>query len=105
MLDSAARTTERIQVAENGATQVWQARIGRDLAAELLADAEVLGLNGRTEIVKAGLALLHRRAAEERLARGIKEFYGDAEPPLPIGVLDEEPAPAATTRKRSVGGA
>lgn len=66
---------------------MWQARIGRELAAQLHADADVLGLEGRTEIVKAALQLLHRRAAEERMARSVDEFYGSGTPALPIGVL------------------
>lgn len=72
-------------------TEVWQARISRDLSAQLQADSEVLGLSGRTEIVKAALQLLHQRAAEERMARSVAEFYGDEEPPLPIGVVPDEP--------------
>lgn len=71
-------------------TEVWQARIARDFAAELQADAEVLGLGGRTEIVKAALRFLHRRAAEERMARSVDDFYGEKMPPLPIGVLPDE---------------
>ncbi len=74
-----------------GGTEVWQARISRDLADQLQADAEVLGLSGRTEIVKAALQLLHQRAAEERMARSVAGFYGDEEPLLPIGVVAEEP--------------
>lgn len=70
-----------------GASEVWQARIGRDLAEQLRADAEVLGLEGRTDIVKAALALLHRQAAEERMAQSVDEFYGDSAPPLPLGVV------------------
>lgn len=69
-----------------GASEVWQARIGHDLAAELRADAVVLGLSGRTDIVRAALSLLHRRAAEERMAGDVERFYGDRLPPLPIGV-------------------
>ena len=53
---------------------MWQALIGRELAAQLRADSEVLGLRGRTDIVKAALALLHQRAAEERMARSVDEF-------------------------------
>jgi hypothetical protein len=68
------------------ASETWQARISHELAAELRNDAEVLGLDGRTEIVKAALELLHRRAAEERMARSVDRFYGDRQPPLPIGV-------------------
>ena len=73
-----------------GGTEVWQARISRDLAAQLQADSEVLGLSGQTEIVKAALQLLHERAAEERMARSVDEFYGDEEPPLPVGVVAGE---------------
>lgn len=73
-----------------GTTETWQARITHDLAAKLRQDAEVLGLDGRTEIVKTALELLHRHAAEERMARSVDAFYGDKEPPLPIGV---RPAP------------
>jgi hypothetical protein len=69
-----------------GASETWQARITHDLAAQLRDDAEVLGLDGRTEIVRAALELLHRRAAEERMARDVDAFYGDSEPPLPVGV-------------------
>lgn len=69
-----------------GASETWQARITHDLAAQLRTDAQVLGLEGRTEIVRAALELLHRRAAEERMARSTDAFYGDREPPLPIGV-------------------
>src|SRR5664280_247794 len=58
--------------ATTGATEVWQARIGHDLAATLRADSEVLGLHGRTEIVKAALELLHRQAAEQRMALSVK---------------------------------
>lgn len=72
--------------AATGASETWQARISHELAAQVRRDAEVLGLDGRTEIVRAALELLHRRAAEERMARDVDEFYGREEPPLPIGV-------------------
>ena len=75
-----------------GASETWQARIGHDLAAQLRRDAELLGLEGRTEIVKAALDLLHRRAAEERMARSVEDFYGTDSPPLPIGVRPVLPA-------------
>lgn len=77
--------------ATTGASETWQARIGHDLAAQLRTDAEVLGLQGRTQIVKAALELLHRRAAAERMARSVDAYYGETEPPLPIGV---RPTPA-----------
>lgn len=70
-----------------GRSEVWQARIGAELAEQLRSDAEVLGLDGRTDIVKAALELLHRRAAQERMARSLDEYYGDSAPPLPLGVI------------------
>jgi hypothetical protein len=75
---------------ESGPTEVWQARIARSWAAELRADAAVLGLAGRTDIVRAGLKLLHQQAAELRMAEDIDTFYGADLPPLPIGVTAEE---------------
>lgn len=69
-----------------GASETWQARITHDLAAQLRIDPKLLGLDGRTEIVKAALDLLHRRAAEERMARNVDDYYGNSEPPLPVGV-------------------
>lgn len=74
-----------------GPSEVWQARIGVELAAELRADATVLGLTGRTDTVRAALRLLHQRAAEERMARSVDDFYDGRTPPLPVGV---RPAPA-----------
>lgn len=76
-----------------GSTEVWQARIGRGFAAQLQEDAETLGLDGRTDIVKAGLQLLHRRAAEERMASSVDTFYAGAPPPLPVGVLPDQDDP------------
>ena len=73
-------------------SEVWQALIDHELATDLRADAEVLGLSGRTGIVRAALSLLHQRAAEERMARDIDAFYGGDRPPLPIGV---RPGPAS----------
>ena len=77
-----------------GSSEVWQARISHDLAAQLREDSAVLGLSGRTEIVRTALGLLHQRAAEERMARAVDEFYDGAAPPLPIGVRPAaRPAP------------
>ena len=75
---------------------MWQARIGHELAAQLRDDAEVLGLSGRTDIVKAALQLIHRRAAEERMARSVADFYGDHQPALPIGVVGVDDDAGAT---------
>ena len=67
-------------------TEVWQARIGHELAAKLREDAKLLGLEGRTDIVREALMLLHRQAAQERMARSVDAFYGAEPAPLPIGV-------------------
>lgn len=83
---------------------MWQARIGRDFAAQLQQDAEILGLDGRTDIVKAGLQLLHRRAAEERMATSVDAFYADATPPLPIGVLPDAHDESAVDEMADTGG-
>lgn len=79
-----------MRMANGHPSEVWQARIGHDLAAQLRDDSRVLGLEGRTEIVRAALELLHKHAAEERMARSVEEFYGSGEPPLPIGVLPDD---------------
>jgi hypothetical protein len=50
----------------------------------------VLGRNGRTDIVKAALQLIHRLAAEQRMAMSVDDFYGGSTPPLPLGVLDTD---------------
>jgi hypothetical protein len=81
-------------VVTSGPTEVWQARIDSELAESLRQDSAVLGLKGRTEIVRAALTLLHQRAAEERMAQSVDDFYGDRPAPLPIGVR----------RARSAGG-
>ena len=72
-------------------SEVWQARIGAELAEQLRADAMLLGLEGRTEIVKEALRLLHEQAVQERMARSVSEFYGDALPSRPIGVRARTP--------------
>lgn len=78
--------------AATGPSELWQARIGRQFGAQLLDDADVLGLSNRTEIVRAALELLHRHAAEVRMAESIREFYGDEAPPLPTGVVPFDPS-------------
>lgn len=91
MLDTGGGSTDGRRVTADrgttgGGSEVWQARIDRELAAQLRADGEVLGLEGRADIVKAALALLHQRVAEERMARSIDDFNGRAVAPSPIGV-------------------
>ena len=89
--------------ATTGTSETWQARISHDLAAQLREDAEVLGLSGRTEIVRAALDLLHRRAAEERMARSVDDFYADQNPPLPIGIRSSSTARRGSRGHRDAG--
>lgn len=76
------------------ASETWQARISHAEAEQLRHDAELLGLATRTDIVRAGLELLRRTAAEERMARSIDDFYGGEVPPAPIGVRRRRPRDA-----------
>ena len=64
-----------------------QARIDASFARELVGhDAAVLGLDGPSELVRAGLRLLHRQAREMDLAAAYDEFYDGQAAPLPPGV-------------------
>lgn len=73
-------------VTTTGGSETWQARISHAEAEQLRRDADLLGLATRTDIVRAGLDLLRRSAAEERMARSIDDLYGGEVPPAPIGV-------------------
>ncbi len=61
-----------------------QARVSAADAQRLDADAAVLGLANRSEAVRAGLRLLHRRARHAALARHYDDFYGTGEQ-APVG--------------------
>lgn len=84
-LDARNRVRQTVYMAATQVSETWQARIGVEQAAQLRRDARTLGLATRTDIVKAGLELVQRQAAEERMAASVDEFYQGAEPPLPIG--------------------
>ncbi len=61
-------------------------RIENTFGDELLADAGSWGSAVAPRSSKAALELLHRKAAEERMARSVRDFYDGATVPLPIGV-------------------
>jgi len=63
-------------------TVVVQARISEVEAEMVQADALQLGLEGTSEAVREGLALLHRRAQLSALAQSYDDFYGGAPAPL-----------------------
>ena len=63
-------------------TVVVQARISEVEAEMVQADALQLGLEGTSEAVREGLALLHRRAQVSALAQSYDDFYGGAPAPL-----------------------
>lgn len=70
-----------------GKTEIWQARIEHQFADDLRADAQILGLDSRTDIVRTALQDLHRRAVEERMASTFDAFYHGEKPPQAIGVI------------------
>jgi hypothetical protein len=57
-------------------TVVVQARISEAEAGMVQADALQLGLEGTSEAVREGLALLHRRAQLSVLGQSYDDFYG-----------------------------
>jgi hypothetical protein len=63
-------------------TVVVQARISEVEAEMVQADALQLGLEGTSEAVREGLALLHRRAQLSALGQSYDDFYGGAPAPL-----------------------
>jgi hypothetical protein len=67
---------------------VVQVSIDPGLAAELAADAQVLGLDGVSGLVREGVLMVHRRARERDAAAEIAEFYGSQPAPLPDGVAE-----------------
>jgi hypothetical protein len=72
-------------------TVVIQARIDSEFAEELLArDANILGLDGASELVREGLRLVHRQAQEQALINAYDAFYEGKRAPLPAGVTDTD---------------
>jgi hypothetical protein len=63
-------------------TVVVQARVSAAEAEAAQRDAAVLGLEGTSDAVREGLALLHRRAHQIALAQSYDDFYGGAPAPL-----------------------
>lgn len=79
-------------------------RSGHELAVQLPANVETMGLKGRSEIVTAALQLLHRQAAEARMARSVDDFCCEARCAWPIGVLgDRLDGPAGRGRSAADG--
>lgn len=70
----------------------WLTESGQEPMSEpeQRAAAEVLDLDGRSDIAKAPPGL-NRQAAEERMAQSVDEFYGDSTPPSPLGVVPAAP--------------
>lgn len=61
---------------------IVQARLTEKHARQVDQDIATLGLRNRSEAVREGLRLLHRRAAHAALASEYDEFYGSAEAPV-----------------------
>lgn len=78
--------------------EIWRVRVSGTLATQVRRDAEMLGLQGCTQIVRAALELLHRSAAEERMARSVEDFYGSGQASLPLGLRrNDAPEPVGMT--------
>lgn len=63
-------------------TTLIQARLSESYARQVDQDIAALGLKSRSDAVREGLKLLHRRAAQAALAREYDEFYGAAQAPV-----------------------
>jgi hypothetical protein len=63
-------------------TVLLQARVPRETAAHVAADAAVLGLDGVSDVIREGLRLVHRRAALMALAQEYDDFYGGEPAPV-----------------------
>lgn len=64
------------------ATSIVQTRVSSELAAQLAADAEALGLANVSEALREGIDLIHRKAEQVRLAQSYDDFYGGKPAPL-----------------------
>lgn len=89
--DDASESTWRSEVRDSLTRLGTRGEDVEEHQSRLHRDAGVLGLEGRTEIVKAALDLLPRRAAEERMARSLADFYGKVSPPRPVGLAARVP--------------
>ena len=64
------------------ATHIVQARVNDHVLEQLTADAATLGLDNTSAALREGIELLHRKAAQARLARSYDDFYGGEPAPL-----------------------
>ena len=74
-----------------GRTVVVQARVSQAEAESAQQDAAALGLDGTSQAVREGLALLHRKARLAGLAQSYDDFYGGQ--PAPLSEVTPEPPP------------
>jgi len=63
-------------------THIVQARVNDQVLQQLSADASTLGLDNTSAALREGIELLHRKAAQVRLARSYDDFYGGEPAPL-----------------------
>lgn len=57
-------------------SEIVQARLSHEDANKLDADRQVLGLRTRSDAIREGLRLLHRKARQVALGREYDTFYG-----------------------------
>ncbi|MGH3519481.1 MAG: ribbon-helix-helix protein, CopG family [Haloechinothrix sp.] len=79
-----------------------QARLSEERARQLDHDIAALGLKNRSDAVREGLKLLHRRAANARLAREYDDFYGTDQAPISdVSAAGDEIAAGAMLARES----
>jgi len=69
-------------MASDSSTVLMQARVPREMADHVAADAKALGLDGVSEVIREGLRLVHRRARLVSLAQEYDDYYGGKPAPL-----------------------
>ncbi|MGH3446272.1 MAG: hypothetical protein ACRDQA_13870 [Nocardioidaceae bacterium] len=63
---------------------ILQARVSEEDARQLDADMGALGLDNRSQALREGLRLLHRRARHAALANDYDAFYGVGTEQAPV---------------------
>jgi hypothetical protein len=64
------------------ATHIVQARVSDQILDQLAEDAATLGIDNTSAALREGIELLHRKAAQVRLARSYDDFYGGEPAPM-----------------------
>ncbi|WP_256363222.1 hypothetical protein [Streptomyces sp. TRM70350] len=77
----------RYQDAAGGTGRVAQVRLGPDEVAAMEQVMQALNLGSTSDVLREGLRLLARKAAEVAAAEEIRDFYRGEPAPMPDGAL------------------